>query len=168
MDYVLNFQEVDKNSLPLVGGKNASLGEMIKADIPVPPGFAVTTESYHEFITESGIRDDIFRVLSEMKKGDITSLNTASALIQDMIQKSTLPENIRMAIEKAYVKLCDNCRVLAMPVAVRSSATAEDLPNAVSPVNRTHIFGFKAPNTWLKRFNVAGPACLHPAPSTIV
>jgi len=103
---------------------------MIKADIPVPPGFAVTTESYHEFITEAGIKDDIFRVLSDMKKGDIESLNAASAIIQETIQKSTLSENIRMAIEKAYGELCDNCRVLAMPVAVRSSATAEDLPNA--------------------------------------
>ncbi len=130
MDYVLNFQEVDKNSLPLVGGKNASLGEMIKADIPVPPGFAVTTESYHEFITEAGIRDDIFRVLSDMKVGDIESLNAASAIIQEIIQKPTLSENIRMAIEKAYGDLCDYCQVLAMPVAVRSSATAEDLPNA--------------------------------------
>jgi pyruvate,water dikinase len=130
MDYVINFQEVDKNSLPLVGGKNASLGEMIKADIPVPPGFAVTTESYHEFITEAGIRDDIFRVLSDMKVGDIESLNAASAIIQKTIQSSTISENIRMAIEKAYGELCDDCQVLAMPVAVRSSATAEDLPNA--------------------------------------
>jgi pyruvate,water dikinase len=103
---------------------------MIKADIPVPPGFAVTTESYHEFITKAGIRDDIFRVLSDMKVGDIESLNAASAIIQKTIQSSTISENIRMAIEKAYGELCDDCQVLAMPVAVRSSATAEDLPNA--------------------------------------
>ena len=130
MDYVLKFQEVDKNSLPLVGGKNASLGEMIKANIRVPPGFAVTTECYQKFITETGIQDDIFRVLSEMKAGDIASLNTASASIQGMIQDSILSEDIRLAIEKAYAELCDNCQVLAMPVAVRSSATAEDLPTA--------------------------------------
>ncbi len=130
MDYVLRFQEVDKNSLPMVGGKNASLGEMIKAGIRVPPGFAVTTESYQNFITETGIQDDIFRVLSALKTGDIASLNAASAQIQGMIQDSTLAEDIKQAIEKAYGELCDNCQVVAMPVAVRSSATAEDLPNA--------------------------------------
>ena len=130
MDYVLTFQEVDKNSLPLVGGKNASLGEMIKADIRVPPGFAVTTESYQKFITETGIQDNIFHILSEIKAGDIASLNAASASIQDMIKDSTLSEDIRLAIEKAYGELCNNCRVLAMPVAIRSSATAEDLPTA--------------------------------------
>lgn len=130
MDYVLNFQEVDKNSLPQVGGKNASLGELIKADIRVPPGFAVTTDSYQQFITQTGIKNSIFKILSEMKAGDIASLNAASASIQELIQGSTLSEEIRTAIDKAYGELCDNCRVLAMPVAVRSSATAEDLPTA--------------------------------------
>jgi pyruvate,water dikinase len=130
MEYVLTFQEVDKNSLPQVGGKNASLGELIKADIRVPPGFAVTTDSYQKFITETGIKNKIFQILSDMKPGDITSLNAASENIQELIQGSTLLEEIRTAIDKAYGELCDNCRVLAMPVAVRSSATAEDLPTA--------------------------------------
>ena len=130
MAYVLTFQEVDKNSLPQVGGKNASLGELIKADIPVPPGFAVTTDSYQKFITETGIRDKIFQILSDMKPGDIAALNAASESIQTLIQGSALSEDIRSAIDKAYGELCDNCRVLAMPVAVRSSATAEDLPTA--------------------------------------
>ena len=130
MEYVLTFLEVDKNSLPLVGGKNASLGELIKADIRVPPGFAVTTESYHKFITETGIRDKIFQILSDMKPGDIAALNAASESIQTLIQGSALSEDIRSAIEKAYAELCADCRVIDMPVAVRSSATAEDLPTA--------------------------------------
>ena len=130
MDYILTFQEVDKNSLSLVGGKNASLGELIKADIRVPPGFAVTTECYNRFITETGIKNDIFRVLSDLKTGDIASLNAASATIQGLIQDATLAEDIRMAIVKAYADLCDDCHLHDMPVAVRSSATAEDLPTA--------------------------------------
>ncbi len=130
MDYVLNFREVDKNSLSLVGGKNASLGEMIKADIRVPPGFAVTTDGYQDFITETGIGDEILRALSEMKNGDIASLNATSAMIQDTIQKATISDHIKIAIEKAYGELCDKCQVPALPVAVRSSATAEDLPTA--------------------------------------
>ena len=130
MDYVLNFQEVDKTSLPQVGGKNASLGELIKADIRVPPGFAVTTDCYLRFITETGIKDRIFQILSEAKPGDIDVLNNASKNIQELIQGSTLSEEIRISIDRAYTELCDNCKVLAMPVAVRSSATAEDLPTA--------------------------------------
>ncbi|NIR17192.1 MAG: hypothetical protein GWN86_26060, partial [Desulfobacterales bacterium] len=54
MDYILNFEKVDKGSFPLVGGKNASLGEMIKVGLRVPPGFAVTTDSYLSFVTETG------------------------------------------------------------------------------------------------------------------
>lgn len=130
MEYVLNFREVDKNSLSQVGGKNASLGELIRADIRVPPGFAVTTDSYQQFITETGIKDTIFQVLAEMKPGDIAALNTASETIQGLIQGSTLSASIKKAIDKAYTQLCDDCRVRAMPVAVRSSATAEDLPTA--------------------------------------
>ncbi|MBW2514006.1 MAG: phenylphosphate synthase subunit beta [Deltaproteobacteria bacterium] len=130
MEYVLNFREVDKNSLSQVGGKNASLGELIKADIRVPPGFAVTTDSYQQFITETGIKDTIFQVLSEIKPGDIAALNAASENIQGLIQGSTLSESIRRAIDKAYAQLCNDCQVRAMPVAVRSSATAEDLPTA--------------------------------------
>lgn len=130
MEYVLNFREVDKNSLSQVGGKNASLGELIRADIRVPPGFAVTTDSYQQFITETGIKDTIFQVLAEMKPGDIAALNTASETIQGLIQGSILSASIKKAIDKAYTQLCDDCQVRAMPVAVRSSATAEDLPTA--------------------------------------
>ena len=57
MDLVLSFEDVDKKSIPLVGGKNASLGEMIRAGIKVPPGFAVTTDSYLSFITDTGIKE---------------------------------------------------------------------------------------------------------------
>ena len=65
MDYILDFEVLDKNSLPIVGGKNASLGEMIKADIRVPPGFAVTTDSYLLFITDADIKTHIIDRVSE-------------------------------------------------------------------------------------------------------
>ena len=82
MAYILNFKDLNKNSLPQVGGKNASLGEMINAGIRVPPGFAVTTDGYLHFITETGIKDEILRIVSDMKTGDMESLNTASEKIQ--------------------------------------------------------------------------------------
>ena len=130
MDYILDFEKLDKNSLPIVGGKNASLGEMIKANIRVPPGFAVTTDSYLEFITGAGIKDKISSRLADLKPDDVEALNAASRDVQKLIQKSTMPEVVGRAIKDAYLQLCEKCNVTSLPVAVRSSATAEDLPNA--------------------------------------
>jgi pyruvate, water dikinase len=130
MDYILSFNDLDKSFLPTVGGKNASLGEMIKAGIRVPPGFAVTTDSYVSFITLTGIKDTIFRVLSGLDRDSVDSLNKISEKIQDLILHADMPEEIETAIAKAYVELCDACCVSDVQVAVRSSATAEDLPTA--------------------------------------
>jgi len=130
MDYILNFEDLDKSSLQSVGGKNASLGEMIKAGIRIPPGFAVTTDSYLVFITDSGIKDKIFAILSNMPLDDVESLNRASAEIQGLINNTYLPDEIKSAIRDWYSLLCDKCSVETLPVAVRSSATAEDLPTA--------------------------------------
>jgi len=130
MDYILDFEKLDKNSLPIVGGKNASLGEMIKANIRVPPGFAVTTDSYLEFITGAGIKDKISSRLADLKPDDVEALNAASRDVQEWIKKSTMPEIVGRAIKGAYLQLCEKCNVTSLPVAVRSSATAEDLPNA--------------------------------------
>ncbi len=130
MDYVLDFRQVDKGFLSSVGGKNASLGEMIKAGIRVPPGFAVTTQSYLDFITLSGIKDKIFAILSEMDPEEVAAVNEASEKIQGLIKGAEINEEIRQAIEDAYESLCHDCGLEAAPVAVRSSATAEDLPTA--------------------------------------
>ncbi|MGD9034110.1 MAG: PEP/pyruvate-binding domain-containing protein [Desulfobacteraceae bacterium] len=130
MDYTLNFEKVDKGSLPLVGGKNASLGEMIKAGIRVPPGFAVTTDSYLRFITEAEIKDKISDILSELDPDDVKSLNHAAQKVQELINNASMSDKTRMAIEVGYSQLCKKCDAETVPVAVRSSATAEDLPSA--------------------------------------
>lgn len=130
MKYILGFQEVSKASLPLVGGKNASLGEMIRAGIRVPPGFAVTTDSYVEFITKAGIREDIFNILADVNPADVGSLDNVSIRIQNLITAAPIPSEIERAIEEGYACLCEQCGVKDVPVAVRSSATAEDLPTA--------------------------------------
>jgi pyruvate,water dikinase len=130
MDYVLDFEKLDKDSLPFVGGKNASLGEMIKADIRVPPGFAVTTDSYLLLITESGIKDRIFDIVSDLNPDNLEALNKASADVQQLIKKTEIPDAVAKAIERGYQQLCEKCAVESIPVAVRSSATAEDLPTA--------------------------------------
>jgi len=130
MDYVLNFEKLDKNSLPTVGGKNASLGEMIKAGIRVPPGFAVTTDSYLEFITAAGIKDKIYDRLADLNPNNVEELNRASHDAQELIKKAAIPEAVERAIKNDYLQLCEKCGAESVPVAVRSSATAEDLPTA--------------------------------------
>ena len=114
----------------MVGGKNASLGEMIKADIRVPPGFAVTTDSYLLFITDAGIKDKIIEIVSNLDPDDVAALNEASARVQELIKQTTMPEPVAQAITEGYLQLCSKCAVEIIPVAVRSSATAEDLPTA--------------------------------------
>ncbi len=130
MDYILDFEKLDKNSIPIVGGKNASLGEMIKADIRVPSGFAVTTDSYLLFITEAGIKDKIIDIVSDLNPDDVAALNKVSAEVQELIKKTAIPEIVKKAIKDGYDRLCEKCAVESVPVAVRSSATAEDLPTA--------------------------------------
>ena len=112
MDYILDFEELDKNSLPIVGGKNASLGEMIKADIRVPPGFAVTTDSYLLFITDAGIKDAIIDIVSDLNPDDVEALNKASADVQALIKKTPMPEAVSKAIKDGYLHLCEKCGFL--------------------------------------------------------
>ena len=130
MDLILDFRKLNKNSLPLVGGKNASLGELINAGIRVPPGFAVTTDSYSVFMEKAGINDTIFSLLADLDPDNIRALNQAAEKVQEMIKTAVIPSDVQNAIAEGYSLLCKKCDVEAVPVAVRSSATAEDLPTA--------------------------------------
>jgi pyruvate,water dikinase len=129
---ILDFKEVRKEDIPLVGGKVANLGEMISIGIPVPPGFAVTAYAYKKFITETGIAEKIYSIIDET----ITNLNEpkqyeeASKKIRSLVENTPMPENIREEIKKAYRRLCEEVGIQDVFVAVRSSATAEDLPDA--------------------------------------
>jgi len=130
MKYILDFEEITKASLPVVGGKNASLGEMLRAGIRVPPGFAVVTDGYLEFITEAGIRDAISNILADVNPDEMASLDNASARIRNLIERAPIPSEIEAAIREGYASLCEKCGAEELSVAVRSSATAEDLPTA--------------------------------------
>jgi pyruvate,water dikinase len=130
MDLILDFRKLNKSSLPLVGGKNASLGEMINADIRVPPGFAVTTDSYAIFMEQAGINETIFGLLANLNPDDIDALNQAAEKVQEMIKTAGIPEDVQRTIGDGYAQLCEECKLDDLPVAVRSSATAEDLPTA--------------------------------------
>lgn len=130
MEHIIDFKSVDKQSLNLVGGKNASLGEMIKAGIRVPHGFAVTTDSYLNFLNETGVIDEIYGDISHIDPEDIRALDNASEKIRHLIVKASMPRETRKAIEAGYEDLSQEYHDRNIPVAVRSSATAEDLPTA--------------------------------------
>jgi pyruvate,water dikinase len=130
MLYTLWFDKAGKEAIGLVGGKNASLGELIRADIPVPPGFSITTEVYSEFLSGGGLKEKIEEILSRTDLQDVASLENASKVIRQLMAEASLPKRIEEVITSNYQALAQACDVTDIPVAVRSSATAEDLPGA--------------------------------------
>jgi pyruvate,water dikinase len=128
--YTLWFDKAGKEAIDLVGGKNASLGELIRADIPVPPGFSVTTETYSEFLGGEGLKQKIKSLLSKIDIQDVSSLENASKVIRQLMAEATFSKTIVEEISSNYQALAQVFDVPALPVAVRSSATAEDLPGA--------------------------------------
>ncbi len=129
-DYVLWFEECDLESIPLVGGKNASLGELLKANIPVPPGFAITTKAYNLFLEQGNIKKEIFKILKSVKTEDVDSGESASKNIRSILEGTQINDDLQDYIGEFYRRLSKKCNVPAVPAAVRSSATAEDLPGA--------------------------------------
>jgi pyruvate,water dikinase len=120
---VVWFMEVDKEDLPLVGGKGANLGELTKLEVPVPPGFIVTTQSYFHFLDESRLRTKIRDTLKKLDPDDSKQLEKSATRIKELITNAKMPRQIANEIKEAYENL-------GGLVAVRSSATAEDLPEA--------------------------------------
>jgi pyruvate,water dikinase len=126
------FKELTKDDVSLVGGKNASLGEMTQANIPVPLGFAINASAYKEFITTTGIAQKLYAIIDET----VTDVNIpkqyeeASKKIRNLIESTPVPSEIEETIIEAYNELSKQTNGSDVFVAVRSSATAEDLPNA--------------------------------------
>ena len=127
--YIVNFSDVGKADISSVGGKGANLGEMTRAGFPVPPGFIVTVASYRRFIEEAGIKEHIASALDGLDVNNSKALDVAAVRVQKLIPRSKFPKDIAKQIISAYFRL--GGKFLKHPlVAVRSSATAEDLPDA--------------------------------------
>ena len=124
------FEDLTKADTSIAGGKGANLGEMIRARIPVPPGFVVTAEAYKEFIETTGLSEKIKNILSKTNVDDPKQLEEAGETIRKIIRDAKIPDNIRELIVEHYRKLCDKLGEAEVFVACRSSATAEDLPEA--------------------------------------
>jgi pyruvate, water dikinase len=126
------FETLRVTDIPSVGGKNASLGEMINAGLPVPPGFAITAYSYEKFINETLLVEKIYKVINDVitDKNNPKLYDTASKKIRELIEKTPVPKDIEIAIKAAYKEMNKRLNLKETFAAVRSSATAEDLPDA--------------------------------------
>ena len=125
-EIVLPFSAINLSSLPIVGGKAANLGEMIHAGLPVPPGFCITTTAY-ALVAEGSQIETILAEVVTADPNDTEHLAKLATAARDRLLAAPIPTRIEEAITKAYLMLGDG---ECVPVAVRSSATAEDLPFA--------------------------------------
>ena len=123
--YIRTLDSLNHKDGDIVGGKNANLGELLNAGLPVPGGFAITTAAYKELVIETESKNQIHDLLNNLDMDDFDSINSCSAQIRELIEKIPLPESIISEIQSSYRSLGDDAEV-----AVRSSATAEDLPSA--------------------------------------
>ncbi|MFH7241325.1 MAG: phosphoenolpyruvate synthase [Spirulina sp.] len=152
--FILWFEEVGIDDIPLVGGKNASLGEMIQQlgskGVNVPTGFATTAFAYRYFIEKAGLESQLRELFAELDLDDVLDLRARGKQARSMVMNTPFPPELEAAISSAYLRLCerygqdqefcerfegeyaDECRKFSsdLDVAVRSSATAEDLPDA--------------------------------------
>src|SRR6056297_75647 len=132
-EYVVWFENLSLNDVPRVGGKNASLGEMIhslkKHDINVPDGFATTAKAYWRFLEANYLQDKIVSLIESYHLGHM-KLETVGKNIRNHILQSQFPKDFEQGVCQAYLELCRKYGQESVDVAVRSSATAEDLPQA--------------------------------------
>jgi rifampicin phosphotransferase len=123
--FVLYFKEVDKASLPYVGGKGANLGELTKAGFPVPQGFCVTTSAYQALVQASNEMNNFFDQLDRIHAENLDEIRLIGQRIRKHLEDVPIPSDVEAAIVEAW-----ECTGKQKPYAVRSSATAEDLPTA--------------------------------------
>ena len=132
-NFVKWYSEVGIKDVPIVGGKNAALGEMYSNLVPlgvnIPDGFALTADAYRHFFKETGLDEKIKKILADLNTKDIKNLQVRGKKVREAILKENLPQDLKDAVTKAYRKLGEKYGKNT-DVAVRSSATAEDLPGA--------------------------------------
>jgi len=132
--FVRFFHELTIKDVPSVGGKNASLGEMYqhlsKVGVIVPNGFATTAEAYRRYLEDSGIKKEIKAILANLNTKDVISLTKKAKQVRELIIATPMPKELEENIASSYQELSKKYKTKNLAVAVRSSATAEDLPDA--------------------------------------
>ncbi|MHA2215901.1 MAG: phosphoenolpyruvate synthase [Candidatus Hodarchaeales archaeon] len=131
---ILWFDELRIEDVPLVGGKNASLGEMYhhltEKGVNIPNGFAITASAYRHLLRDAGIEDKIKNAIAGLDTHDIRNLQERGRKVREIIRYAKLPADLEQEIRNSYQELCEKSGKVDVDVAVRSSATAEDLPDA--------------------------------------
>ncbi len=127
MNAVRQFEQLSADDGAQAGGKGANLGELVTAGLPVPPGFVIATAAYDAFVDETGIRDSVLQAACGVEPSDTTSAAVAEATIGALFAGADIPSDLGTQIVDAYTTLSATG---AASVAVRSSATAEDLAGA--------------------------------------
>ncbi|MFH1306738.1 MAG: phosphoenolpyruvate synthase [Candidatus Micrarchaeota archaeon] len=130
MKNIMWFKEINKSNLLEVGGKGANLGEMAAADFPIPGGFVTTAGAYFKFIEHNDFEPFLHEMLDNLDVEDSDKLTKTAELIKSRVISGEIPDDIRSDIIDAYKKMCEEKGGEEVYVAVRSSATAEDLPEA--------------------------------------
>lgn len=118
--FIHYFAKISKKSVDIAGGKGASLGEMTKAGLPVPPGFVISSKAFDRFLEETDLTQEVAAQLAKISYSDVNSVDRYSNVIRDLIDKAVMPDDLKKEILDNYKKLGSQF------VAVRSSATAED------------------------------------------
>ena len=130
MDTIAWFDRHNTTNEPVLGGKNTSLGILTMAGLPVPPGFAVTANAYRLAFQETGIDAELDALMAGLDPSDPVKLSAAGATARDLVVQAGLPAWLIDEIQSAYATLSERCSSADLPVAVRSSATCEDQPDA--------------------------------------
>jgi pyruvate,water dikinase len=128
--FVRPLAEVGGSDVEIVGGKSANLGELTSLYVPVLPGFTTTTTGYDHFLEKTGLEESIATQLESLDPDDIDTLQDRGVEVRTNIESATIPTDLTQAIIEQYRLLGEQMEVENPTVAVRSSATAEDLPTA--------------------------------------
>jgi len=128
--HILWFEKYQPADAPVLGGKNASLGTMLRAGLPVPPGFAVSADCYRKALADAGLTGQIDALIAAVDMRDPASVSEAGARARELVTGLAMSASLDEAIRAAYAQLGERCGDERVPVAVRSSATCEDQPDA--------------------------------------
>ena len=130
MRYVVWFEEAGSEERRCLGGKSVSLGDMIRAGLPVPPGFSVTTHTFRAARDASGVMPAIRERLTGLDVSDPANVSARASAVRELIESWPIPKQAETEIRASYQRLCEQTMAHDVPVAVRSSATSEDSPDA--------------------------------------
>ncbi len=147
---ILWLEEIRKEDIPSVGGKGASLGEMASIGLPVPPAFVVTSEAFRRFLVAGNLEDKLYALFEGLDVDDNNALETAAQQAKEIVHASPMPESLRDQISLAYQKLSKGGDI----VAARSSATAEDLPDASFAGQQETVLNIRGIDNLLKAIQV--------------